>query len=194
MNIVNEFESNILSAEPPEFTKILGEWLPKTGNWSVCWRATRDGNKSEIFHEKCDSKIPTLTVVKVLKDNTSLIFGGYATANWSVAEGSNSPAPGSFLFSFRNNDNLQPFMAPLINSTNKFAIQRHEKNGLQFGVGPDLSILNKEIKLDTTVSAANLGRTYQAPPGYIFEKGSTPSLLAGSLFFIPAEIEVLFLN
>ena len=75
--------SEILSSEPVKFSTILQQWLPKPGNWSVCWRATRDGWKAITFHMNCDGKKPTLTLVKVAKENKTLIFGGYATQSWS---------------------------------------------------------------------------------------------------------------
>ena len=65
------------------FTKILGEWLPKTTNWTACWRATRDGWAASTFHNNCDGKIPTLTIVKVVKDSKNFIFGGYCTVTWA---------------------------------------------------------------------------------------------------------------
>ena len=64
------------------FTKILGEWLPKTGNWIPCWRATRDGWAASTFHSNCDGKVPTLVIVKVVKDSKNLIFGGYCSVTW----------------------------------------------------------------------------------------------------------------
>jgi hypothetical protein len=76
------FESEILSSEPQEIKKKLGEWLPETGNWKICWRATKDGWNSDIFHQKCDMFKTTLTIVKVVKDSNNLIFGGYATEPW----------------------------------------------------------------------------------------------------------------
>ena len=66
-----------------KFTKILGEWLQKTGTWTACWRATRDGwAANSTFHTYCDGKIPTLTIVKIVKDSKNLIFGGYCTVTW----------------------------------------------------------------------------------------------------------------
>ena len=65
------------------FSIILGEWLLKTGNWTACWRATRDGWASSTFHKNCDGKIPTLMIVKVVKDSKNLIFGGYSTVTWA---------------------------------------------------------------------------------------------------------------
>ena len=75
-------ESEILANEPLEFDKNLEKWLPKKGNWLICWRATRDGWAASTFHSKCDGKKPTLTIVQVPKDNKSYVFGGYATESW----------------------------------------------------------------------------------------------------------------
>jgi hypothetical protein len=86
IHLVPPFESKILSSEPLNFTKKLGEWLPQAGKWSVCWRATRDGWASTTFHAKCDGKVPTLTIVKVVKDNKKLICGGYATGTWAIGK------------------------------------------------------------------------------------------------------------
>ena len=68
---------DILENEPLSFRQNLSGWLPQQagGNWSVCWRATRDGWDARNFHSRCDRKKPTLTLVKV----GVFIFGGYAT-------------------------------------------------------------------------------------------------------------------
>ena len=75
-------ESIILSSELEIFSNKLKEWLPRTGNWHICWRAGRHGWNSTIFHEKCDGKKPTLTLVNVVKENKNFTFGGYATRSW----------------------------------------------------------------------------------------------------------------
>ena len=189
-------DSNILSAEPPELTRTLADWLPVTGNWSVCWRTTRDGNDSEIFHQRCDSKVPTLTVVKVLKNSDSFVFGGFATAKWAVTESFFASAPGSFLFSLRNNDNLPPFKLPLKDTNSKAAMFRSTHSGPKFGIGPDLTIADTTLGQANakSLNVANPGYSYQAPSGYTKGKNETQSLLAGSLFFTPEEVEVLYLN
>ena len=77
--------SEILKIEPVEFNNKLGEWLPEqneTGNWSVCWRATRDGWNASVFHSNCDGKNTALTIVQVVKNNKTYVFGGYATKSW----------------------------------------------------------------------------------------------------------------
>ena len=75
--------SYILSSEPLDLIQKLVEWLPEKGNWNNCWRATMDGWESAVFHSKCDGKIPTLTVVKVVNNNKNYVFSGYATESWA---------------------------------------------------------------------------------------------------------------
>jgi hypothetical protein len=75
---------DILGNESLSFQQNVSGWLPQQGrgNWSVCWRATRDGFDVKNFHSRCDWKKPTLTLVKVENNKTNLIFGGYATESW----------------------------------------------------------------------------------------------------------------
>ena len=72
----------ILANETIEFDNQLEEWLPRQGYWRICWRATAHGWAASTFHRKCDGKVPTLTIVQVVK-NTNLVFGGYATKTWA---------------------------------------------------------------------------------------------------------------
>ena len=99
-------------------------------------------------------------------------------------------APGSFLFSLRNNDDLLPFKAPLKDENSPHAIFQLPGEGPIFGGGYDLFI---SISGSKTKSNANFGHTYQAPPEYANGEAKTQSLLAGSSEFIPTEVEVLSL-
>ena len=74
--------SKILSSEPEKYSAILQKWLPKTGQWSICWRAGHHGWAASTFHKNCEGKEPTLTLVKVIKNRNNLTFGGYATRAW----------------------------------------------------------------------------------------------------------------
>ena len=58
------------------------EVLPRTGNWSICWRATRDGWAASTIHSRCDGKSHTVTIVQVTNNNKKFVFGGYATEQW----------------------------------------------------------------------------------------------------------------
>jgi hypothetical protein len=101
-------------------------------------------------------------------------------------------APGSFLFSLRNHDNLPPFKAPLKDENSWHAIFRESEDGPTFGENFDLYIANNAKS--NAQSFTKFGGTYQAPSGYTYKQLNTQSLLAGSFAFTPSEIEVLNLN
>ena len=110
----------------------------------------------------------------------------YVTRDYCVLTGDYIAAPGSFLFSLRNNDDLPPFKAPLKNDQNAlYAIYRTSGYGPTFGAGHDLRISSN--------SFTNFGHSYQLPSGYVYGGSKTHSLLGGSYYFKPAEVEVLYL-
>jgi hypothetical protein len=98
-------------------------------------------------------------------------------------------APGSFLFSLRNNDDLAPFKAPLRDENDVRAIFRYSGVGPTFGGGFDLRIANNAGSITRSYTA--FGGSYQLPPGYRFLETDTSSLLPGSFYFSPSQIEVL---
>ena len=101
-------------------------------------------------------------------------------------------APGSFLFSLRNNDDLAPFKAPLRDVNDWAAIVRSSRHGPRFGGGFDLYIADNAGS--NTLSNTRFGYTYQLPPGYTYDKTNTSSLLAGSFDFTPSQTEELYIN
>jgi hypothetical protein len=85
-----------------------------------------------------------------------------------------------------NHDDLPPFKSPLKDESDVTVIYRG--SGPWFGF--DLYIISSAW----SSAYSNLGDSFQPPPGYTFNHSNTQSLLAGSHYFIPAEIEVLYLN
>jgi hypothetical protein len=78
-------QSKILANEYVQLKEKLTEWLPapEGRQWRICWRGTEHGWGAKTFHNKCDGKIPTLVIIKVVKDAKNLIFGGYSTETWA---------------------------------------------------------------------------------------------------------------
>jgi hypothetical protein len=103
--------------------------------------------------------------------------------------GDQTSAQGSFLFSLRNNDDLAPFKLPLKEGNGDAAINRDSGEGPSFGL-EDLVIANNAGS--NGFSIAYIGESY--PPGYTFGQSNTRSLLAGSYYFSPSEVEVLYIN
>ena len=76
-------ESTILTNA--EHRKTLKGWLPEAmvGEWRLLFQASRDGFAASAFHSKCDTKGPTVTVVK----SGANIFGGFTEEPWTSVGG-----------------------------------------------------------------------------------------------------------
>jgi len=62
----------------------------------LIYRGTRDDMTSNVFHNKCDNKGETITLIKNEKGN---IFGGYASIPWTITSfGTYYSAPELFIF------------------------------------------------------------------------------------------------
>lgn len=58
---------------------MMNEWFGSEGfTWQLCYRASRDGWDASDFHNKCDNKGPTVTLVKV----DDYVFGGFIDGDW----------------------------------------------------------------------------------------------------------------
>ena len=71
-------DSLIITKE--EEVKLINSWISsnKKIEYQLLYRATRDGDKVQDFHSKCDNKSPILVIGKTPK---GYIFGGYTTIN-----------------------------------------------------------------------------------------------------------------
>ena len=146
-NILNETERG------NEFLEKIYEW---TGykNMELLYRGTRDGSRSNIFHNKCDNQGPTLCLCKNEKGN---IFGGYASISWTTTSGNYYSANGSFLFTLTNIHNTAPTKYP--NTQNQGnAVYHNSGYGPTFGGGLDLYI--SDDCLNNNSSSSNLGYSY----------------------------------
>ncbi|RIA81923.1 hypothetical protein C1645_881329 [Glomus cerebriforme] len=73
-------------------------------NFNLLYRASRDSNTTEAFHNKCDNKGATIVIVKI--SNSEQIVGGF---NPFFLDSSNSwkSTKDSFIFSFTNKNDVQ---------------------------------------------------------------------------------------
>ena len=154
-NILNEIEKG------NEFLQKLYEW---TGykNLELLYRGTRDGDGSNIFHNKCDNQGPTVCLCKNDKGN---IFGGYASISWT-SDNKYHNANGSFLFTLTNVHNTAPTKFP--NTQNySCAVYHGSDRGPAFGNNHDLYITNNY--LNSNNSYCNFGGSYPD----VFGKGNS---------------------
>ena len=94
----------------------------------------------------------------------------------------------SFIFSFKNRDDLEPFKLQ-VKETSR-AIYDHGSYGPTFGGGFDIYIASNAGS--NTNSYNNLGGSYVQVEGYKYGSSNTRSLLAGSYNFHPHEVEVFY--
>jgi hypothetical protein len=58
--------------------KLLQKVVPNHTKWRRCYHADSDGFSAEKFHNNCDYKGPTVTLIRV----GPFIFGGFSDQNW----------------------------------------------------------------------------------------------------------------
>lgn len=151
----------------PSESKCLQNWLKEdgyNGDFRLLYRYSRDGRCAEGFHQKCDNRGPTLTIIETAN---GLVLGGFTNASWQV--GSNLfdghqhylSANGSFLFVLSGNGTPSPFRMKLKKSifgTNTGdAIYCDKAHGPTFGSrisGNDLCVKGGRVFL-------RFGRTYE---------------------------------
>ena len=109
-----------------EYKNILIEWLERPNsnvsndiktisNISLLYRGSRDGFKASDFHDRCNNKGETLTIIK---SNDGYIFGGYTEIDWDnttwngkMGEKNNARRDGKgneFVFTLKNPHNISP--------------------------------------------------------------------------------------
>ena len=93
-------------------------------------------------------------------------------------------APGSFIFSLRNKEDLSPFKAPLKDENTPDAIYAENSYGTTFG-SYDIYISNDAAS--NTNSYTNFNIYYPVPSGQVSD---TSTILAGTNYFEPSESEV----
>ena len=97
-------------SEPPSFAgtktldaagiaKINGWYGDANAQWTLCYRRSDHGAQGTAFHNLCNGKGPSISVIKT---NTNQVFGGYNPLSWNSNNGYAS-ATQSFLFSVTNN-------------------------------------------------------------------------------------------
>ncbi|XP_073249640.1 uncharacterized protein [Porites lutea] len=61
-------------------TQFLSPAIGNNSNWALCWQASTHGWAGTTFHNKCDGKRHTITIIK--KDQ--YVFGGYTDIPWRI--------------------------------------------------------------------------------------------------------------
>ena len=153
----------------------------------LLYRATEHGFSSSAFHQRCDSKGKTLTLIKA--DSTGYIFGGYTSTSWD-SSGNYRPDKEAFVFSLVNKNHRQ-LVIKVDPTAISNAIYCSSSYGPIFGSGHDIFICNNANS--SNESCSNLGPSYKHPD-YVYQSNEAKTLFAGSHQFKAAEIEVFLVQ
>ena len=106
----NKIDSILLN-ETNKYNECLNKIYEWTGgkNMELLYRGTRDGMSTDVFHNKCDNKGPTISL---FKNDKGYIFGGYSSVDWEGGKGRSKSAPESFIFTLTNIYNISPTNFP----------------------------------------------------------------------------------
>ncbi|KAK8791100.1 hypothetical protein WA158_005731 [Blastocystis sp. Blastoise] len=108
-NKTNFIDSSILNGNST-YIYTLNSWVGKGNEWNLLFRASEHEYSASEFHQYCDDKGPTMTIIKHIgHDNKINIFGGYTNQSWK----SNNDKPmktddGAFLYTLNNEHDIPP--------------------------------------------------------------------------------------
>jgi hypothetical protein len=183
----DSFKSRILIGENQARDLINLCEFNLTDKWTLLYRGSRDGFGAYDFHENCDMKTPTLTILKA--QDSGYIFGGYTEASWFTSTlGDHKDDPNAFIFSLTNKD-MKPCKMKTKESSVSIFCQR--EFGPVFGHN-DIAICDNAFYQIIALKNRNisrLGSTYLHPK-YKFGTNEAETFLAGAHEFRLSEIEV----
>ena len=167
-----------------EFFKFLSAKLPSISGFNHLFRASDHQYSAHKFHEYCDGKPGTITIIKSNWGNT---FGGYTSKSWKFKHKSETgyiPDENAFLFLIESHDDSVQSKCPLLlklrNDHIPYAIYCNYGNGPIFGGGVAADILisdncnindNESCQLSYNTPTVNIcGGTKKKPHGgYLFQ-------------------------
>ena len=123
----------------------------------LCYRATKDGDKAENFHKKCDYIVDIIILIQTKKNKK---FGGFSTQSWDInTEQMWKKDDQAFIFSINKYENK---CYGIVNSER--ALFCHKKCGPIFGNGeifvPDNFFTNASTCLEYNTIYESKGNTF----------------------------------
>ncbi|EXX58436.1 uncharacterized protein OCT59_020140 [Rhizophagus irregularis] len=120
-----------------QHVELISKWIDRleitdqlipSYEFKLLFSGSRDGLDRDKFHEICDNKLRTVTIVKVKGSNE--ILGGYNPLEWK-SNGNYGITKDSFIFSFNSNRINNYILSRIMNKNN--AIKNHFYYGPSFG-------------------------------------------------------------
>lgn len=138
----------------------MNKWIGGNKKYTLLYKATTDSCSATAFHNKCDNKGPTVTILYNVHNS---VFGGYTSVSWRSAAAYHNDAY-AFLFRLYQNGNRIPIKMPF-RGNNTYSIYDEASYGPTFG-GHDLKTFTGSVKLTVGGTyyelngATNFGHSY----------------------------------
>jgi len=133
----------------------FAEWIKKpTGEWKLLYRWTNDEKSYAGWHQKCDGKAPTVTIIKTQE---GCLFGGYSDIPWPT--GTHGTSQGTFIFSLTDGKGRLPHRC--LCRYYAEVIRDYPPDSIGFGCGTDIRLYFANPKQ----SYSAFGSTYHRPDG-----------------------------
>ena len=181
-----KIESNLLNAKEQEsflnllfdhFNKQKDDENLKLINTNLLYRGSEHEFKASKFHELCDEKGPTITIIHNEHEH---IFGGYASASWKETNNSEDvSAPGSFLFTIKPSCKIYDLKAE--SEGCEMEIGSDPDYGPLFGDGWDLYIVDD---CNQSGNSGGLADSYNGDSSEMFGGYSHESAYIGVQFHV----------
>jgi len=104
--------------------------------------ASKDGDRAQDFHEKCDGKGPTVAIIKTTTGN---ILGGYTDVSWSIG-GGYRPSSSSFIFRLRPHIGWYELQKGTSRKNTATAVYHSQSYGPTFGGGHDIYVSDNALE------------------------------------------------
>lgn len=167
----------------------MSRWIGERKKFTLLFKASRDGCSSTAFHNKCNNKGPTVTI---LYNTNNSVYGGYTSVNWR-SYGDYLQDAKAFLFRLYQNGAWKPVQMTV--KTTAKAIYDEASYGPTFG-GHDLHTFSNTVNTNGTYfplnGSVNFGHSYATKEenynsianGHIQVKDLEVYLVEGELYVI----------
>ena len=154
----------------------------------MIFRGKKNGFKAEAFHNCCDNKGPTLTIVKSEKEK---VFGAYTDIPWSSKMGYNNGNGNTFVFSLR--DDLNFVKLKCLEKSDE--VYHHRDILTSIGYMESGFTIYDDCNInERSISILGYENKFELPKGIKSYSEEAYSYLAGSKKFKVLEIEVFKLE
>jgi hypothetical protein len=172
----SDFPKSIAS----QFEQKIMEWI-EMKPVKLLYKASQDNFAASSFHQRCDNKESTLTIIK----SNGYLFGGYTPNSWNSSDRwVNDSTNQSFIFTLTNPHSIPPTKYSLVAPEN--SIYYDPSLGPSFGYGCDICIWNH--------SNNNSCSSTKFPSSYSDSTGNGKVTFTGQYCFTVQEIEVFGFN